>query len=409
MDDEAYRERLAHDVAAWRRAALISDEQERAILARIGAGERRAVGALRLGWLVSAVAVIAAIVLGAGVVLLFAANWQAMPSALRVGALCAGIAASYGAGYALIERYQMERIGGALLLLGVILYNAAVFLVARVYHVPVDSPVLWLLAAAGTFPLAYLYASRIVLLLAIGGVTGWVVAQMVAWYPDSPKSQSAALVVGALAVALYAAGRLHGERASLRRFADVYALSGLLVLLGLVYVFTFARVWDAVIDSGVRPAAAPPVVYVVIGLAALVAAAAWLVRPADPVRRLEAAAQAGVLALAAVVATWPAWTGYALVFDAVYFALAGALIVRGYLLADEPYINFGLATLAVGLLTRYVDVFWSQMATSAFFIVGGLLLFAVAFAAERLRRSLLREMRDGREPPAAAGATGAPA
>ena len=409
MDDQAYRERLARDVAAWRRAALISDDQERAILARIGAGERRAVGALRLGWLVSAVAVIAAIVLGAGIVLLFAANWQTMPAALRVGALGAGVVAAYGAGYALIERYQMERIGGALLLLGVILYNASVFLVAQVYQVPVDSPPLWLLAAAGTFPLAYLYASRIVLLLAIAGVTGWVVAQMVAWYPDSPKSQSAALVVGALAVALYAVGRLHGDRAPLRRFADVYALAGLLVLLGLVYVFTFADVWDAVIDSGVRPAAAPPVVYVAVGVAALVAAAAWLVRPADPVRRIEAAAQAGVLALAAVVATWPAWAGYALVFDAVYFALAGVLIVRGSLLADEPYINLGLATLAIGLLTRYVDAFWSRMATSAFFIVGGLLLFAVAFAVERLRRSLLREMRDGREPPPAGGATEATA
>jgi hypothetical protein len=48
------------------------------------------------------------------------------------------------------------------------------------------------------------------------------------------------------------------------------------------------------------------------------------------------------------------------------------------------------------------------MTTSVFFIVGGLLLFAVAFGTERLRRSLLGEMREERRPPDA-GAAGAPA
>src|SRR5690242_19017190 len=91
VDEQGYRERLSRDVAAWQRAELISEEQERAILARIGAGERKAVGALRLGWLVSASAIVAALVLGAGIVSLFAANWDQMPAALRAGALIAGI------------------------------------------------------------------------------------------------------------------------------------------------------------------------------------------------------------------------------------------------------------------------------------------------------------------------------
>jgi len=100
----------------------------------------------------------------------------------------------------------------------------------------------------------------------------------------------------------------------------------------------------------------------------------------------------GVLAIAAIVATWPAWSGYALVFNAVYFAIAAGLVTRGYLRGDERYINLGLAIVALGLLTRYVDVFWSLLARSAFFIIGGLLLLAVAFALERMRRGLIRGM-----------------
>ena len=408
MDEQGYRERLSRDVAAWRRAELISEEQERAIRARIGAGERKVVGALRLGWLVSAIALIGALVLGAGIVSLFAANWDQMPAALRAGALIAGILIAYGAGWALIERYDMERIGSALLLLGAVLYEASVFLFTDIYDLPTNTPVLFLVAAAGIFPLAYLFGSRIVLLGAIADIVAFVVAQMLDWYPDSPKSESALLVVGALAVALYAVGRLHEERADLRRYADTYAFAALLVVMGLTYAFTFGGVWDAVVDSGVKPGAAPPVVYVAIAVAGALAGAALLVRPDDVVRRIETGAAAGVLALVGVVATWPAWTGYAVIFNLVYFALACGFVARGYLLADERYVNFGLATLALGLLTRYVDVFWPRMTTSVFFIVGGLLLFAVAFGTERLRRSLLREMREERRPPDA-GAAGAPA
>jgi len=409
VDEQEYRERLSRDVAAWRRGELISEAQERAILARVGAGERKMVGALRLGWLVSAIAIVGALVMGAGIVSLFAASWDELPTALRTAALIAGIVAAYGAGWTLTERYDMERIGSALLLLGAVLYEASVFLFVQIYGLPTNTPVLLLIAAAGILPLAYLFGSRIVLLGAIADVVGFVVAQMLDWYPDSPKSESALLVVGALAVALYVAGRLHEARPDLRRYADTYAFAGLLVLMGLLYMFTFGAVWDEIVDSGVRPAAAPPVVYIATGVAAALALGALLLRPGDAMRRIETGAAVGLLALAGIVATWPAWTGYAVIFNLVYFAIACALVTRGYLLADERYVNFGLATLAIGLLTRYVDVCWPKMATSAFFIVGGLLLFAVAFGTERLRRSLLREMREERMPPPDAGTEGAPA
>ncbi|MEX2245585.1 MAG: DUF2157 domain-containing protein [Dehalococcoidia bacterium] len=393
--DYDYRERLSRDVAGWRRAGIIDEAQERAILARAGAGEPKAVGALRMGWLVSAVSVVGAIVLAAGVVLLFAANWEEMPDAFRTGLVVAAIVAAYAIGYALVYRFDMQRTGSAFFLLGVLLYHAGIFLIAQIYNMPVESPWLWLLGAAGAFPMAYAFRTRIVLLLAIADITTWVVVALVTRYEEFPESMSVLVVVGVLGVAMYAAGRLHELRTDLRHYAETYALAGALILLGLVYVFTFDEPWRELIDSA-DAYAAPPVIYVSIVLASVLTAVQWVTsQRRDVTRHLEAVAQLGLLALAAVVSTWPEWTGYAVVFNGVFFGVAGAFIARGYLLADERYVNGGLAALAVGLITRYVDVFWSLLAGSAFFIVGGVLLLALAWAAERVRREIIRGMAEG--------------
>ena len=399
MDDQEYREQLAHDVAAWRREGLITEDQQRAIFARAGMGEPRVVGALRMGWLVTAVSIVGAFVLAAGVVLFFASNWEQTPDALRVGLVFASMLIAYAIGYALIYEYGMQRVGSALLLLGTLIYEAGLFLLAQIYNMPVDSPWLFLFAAIGTFPLAYLFESRIVLLLAIANTLGWVIAELITRYRDPPQVDSSLLVIGAFGVALYAAGRLHALRGALARFGDVYIISGVLVVLGLIYAFTFDEMWEEIIDEGVEAYAAPGVVYVSMLLAGALVGAQWLLRPHDPQAHIEAGAQATLLALAAVVATWPEWTGYALVFNAAYFALVFGLVVRGYLAGDERYINLGLAGVAIGIITRYIDVFWSQLADSAFFIVGGMVLLGVAFAIERARRTLIAGMNEDEAPP----------
>ena len=400
MDDQAYRERLGRDLEHWRRDGIIDETQERAMLARAGAGTPGAVRALRLGWLVTAVSVVGALVLGGGVLLLIGTNWDTLPDALRTGLLLASIFASYGVGYALLYRFDMQRIGSAFFLLGYLLYVAAVFLIPQIYSMPTESPWLVLLAAVGAFPLAYLFESRIVLLLGIAGIVAWVFDDLVRRYPDEPEAEAALIIIGALAVGLYAVGRMHIAR-RLERFGEVYMLAGLLVLLGLVYQFTFRQIWRSVIDTGVESYAAPNLVYVAIGLAAIAALGQWLMRGRGTENNIEGAILAGVLVTGAVVATWPAWTGYALVFNLIFFAIAAGLVARGYLQGDERQVNLGLLVVAIGLLTRYVDIFWSVMGRSAFFMVGGAILLVLAFGLERLRRSLLAGMDDGAE-------TGAP-
>jgi uncharacterized membrane protein len=394
VDQDDYRERLAHDLAVWRNEGVISGEQEHAMLARAGAGEPRLIGALRMGWLVTAISIIGAIVLAAGVVLLFAANWEEMPDWFRTALVFVAMLAAYAAAYALMFRYDMQRVGSAFLLLGSLIFEAGIFLLAQIYNMPVESPELWLLAAAGIMPLAYLFESRIVLLVAIANAVVWVVTAIAQRYEEGANSELVMLVIGLAGMALYAIGRLHATRDWTARFADVYVFAGLLVVMALVYIFSFVEIWDEMIDSGVESYAAPPIVYLVAAIVgALVLAQAFL-RERGIETLIDTGAQATLLVVTVIVATWPAWTGYMVVFNGVYFAIAAGVVARGYLRGDERYINAGLLAVGIGLLTRYVDVFWSLLANSAFFIIGGLLLLAVALIIERLRRDLIRGMSD---------------
>jgi uncharacterized membrane protein len=395
MDERDYRERLARDASIWRREGLISPEQERDILGRAGAGQANLGRAFRMRWMVTAVSIFGALILGAGIIQFFAANWDEMPDWSRVAVVFITMASAYGAAYALMFRLDQQRIGSALLLLGAILYESGIFLIAQIYNMPVDSPVLLLLGGAGILPLAYAFGSRIILLLALGNLISWAIWRVGERYEGSLESMAAVLIGGVLGVALYATGRLHTMRRSLAPFGDVYGLVGLLVTMSLVYVFTFDEPWREMIDEGVESYAAPAGVFVSIAITAAIVVAYVALRPQEMLARIDAAACLALLGLAIVVATWPAWTGYALVFNAVYFALAAGLVARGFFAGDEGYMNLGLLAVAIGVLTRFVDVFWSLMAGSAFFIVGGMLLLATAFALESLRRSLLASMPDG--------------
>lgn len=401
MDEMEYRERLAHDVAGWRREGLIEPAQERAILARAGADESKAVGALRLGWLITAVSVVGALVLGAGVLLLIGTNWDEIPDGLRAGMLIGSMLAAYGLGYAMVSRFDMQRIGSALLLLGYLIYVAGVFLLPQIYNMPIDNPLLILLAAAGAYPLAYAFESRIVLLIGIGVTVAWVIAEMATRYPDTPEAQASMIVIGAFGVALYAIGRAHALRRELERYGEMYMFAGLLVVMGLIFIFSWEAVWDEVIHADFESFASPSIVYIACAAAAALALAQWLARGRSAESDIEAIAMLLVLAIGAIVATWPESSGYSLVFTALYFAIAAGLVTRGYLIGDERQVNLGLLAVALGLLTRYIDWFWDVGSEAAFFIVGGALLLAVAFGLERVRRHLLAGMAadDASTPP----------
>jgi len=108
---------------------------------------------------------IGVVLVGAGIFSFIAANWQEMMKPIKVGVILVSMLVSYGAGWHLKEKYNLPKTGEALILLGVIIYGAGIFLVAQMFNIRANWPdgfILWMIGAVvmafaiELYPLFYL-------------------------------------------------------------------------------------------------------------------------------------------------------------------------------------------------------------------------------------------------------------
>jgi uncharacterized membrane protein len=97
QNEDGFRGRLAVEVDAWQRERLITAEQGAAILARYQL-RPAAARAVRLGPVAMFVSIVGSIAFGVGVVLFFAANWEALPAWSKVLLVFGATGSAYAAG-----------------------------------------------------------------------------------------------------------------------------------------------------------------------------------------------------------------------------------------------------------------------------------------------------------------------
>ena len=73
-------------------------------------------------------------------------------------------------------------------------------------------------------------------------------------------------------------------------------------------------------------------------------------------------------------------------------ALALGVIYAGYLSDEAWLVNLGVVFVAIDLVARYFDVFWSALPRSLGLIGAGLLVLGIAYVLERQRKRLLERM-----------------
>jgi uncharacterized membrane protein len=147
-------------VAAIRDATVAADRTQR------GADLRSRVVKIVVGVGVALIA--------AGVFSFVAANWQVMPSWLRVSIIIAATIVFSVTGYWLRERRGMRFTGAALVLLGSIVFGAGIFLVAQIYNLSGNWPdgfVMWSIGA-----IAMGAATRLKVLYLLGFAVGAIAA-----------------------------------------------------------------------------------------------------------------------------------------------------------------------------------------------------------------------------------------
>ena len=381
--------RLGQRLRTWVDEGLITEAQAEAIRRR----EEAAAHGERRGLVVQTLAYVGAIVAGLGVILFFAANWDAIPRPTRVVALLATIAAAYGAGYVLRHaRATRPHVGEALLLLGAITFGASLFLVGQMYHVQAHDPFAFLLWAAAALPTAAVVRSRWIAALGLVTISAWLIHESV----EIAEGEAWGYVPTLLALyggALYGFGTAFRERLS-ATFAWPMRVLGAVFLPAGLFVFTFQ---GFIAELARRESLSG---WVELGLAALtllaVAGAAALATD-----RTRATARWEALALAGTVAVVLAAVFFASADDPVLLpvvanllmaAVALGAILVGYATEEGWLVNLGIALVGIDVFARYFDLFWDLLPRSFVFLGAGVLLLALAWLLERQRGRLLARM-----------------
>jgi uncharacterized membrane protein len=155
---------LRKHIARWQRDGVI-DEIVAERLRRDLENHRSGFG---LGGIL---AVLGAVLLGAAIISLVAANWEAMPRLLRVGLIISVLWLGYVGG-AWRQSLGDGRFGQALYLLAAITFGAGIALIGQMYHLSGDASDATLLWNAGTM-VAALFLRSPVLVSASTAITGF--------------------------------------------------------------------------------------------------------------------------------------------------------------------------------------------------------------------------------------------
>src|SRR3989344_5809628 len=115
------------------------------------------------------VAIFGSILIALGFAWLIAQNWHQIPALLKIIILLGATSAAYVAG-TMLRVHNYEKIAGALLALGALLYSLSIFLIAQIYFTSASfqgQAWLWLICWVGVIAAAYIFDSSISLVIAL--------------------------------------------------------------------------------------------------------------------------------------------------------------------------------------------------------------------------------------------------
>ena len=360
----SYSSRVRADTARWVASGLIDGKTAEAIVLDVEAHDRRS---LSFG---SILAIMAALLLGAAILVFVASNWEAIPRLARVGALFAIIFAGYVGGAAL-KVNDHAAIGEAVWLIAAAAFGGAIALIGQMYHLSGDETQAVLTWCAGTAVAAAALRSGPLTMAAVALAAAWLFLREFDFWRDSDFPYSFIGIAAILWLVSY--------------WTDS-AASRHLILLSLVFYAALLAVEG---DHGVIGIAA---VLAAIS-AALFALAAAMPEQVEKIVRLNGLLPVhgligfltGVIMIQLELAG-DAGPGFAI---AAAFGLAG--IVASVVLAGREsrglrwiaYVGFALE-----LCLIYGVMIQDMLGTAGFFLAAGVILGLLAFAIIRIEKRM---------------------
>lgn len=353
---------------------------------RIREFEREQPHATHLAWPIRVALVFGGLMLGAGVLLFVAAQWDSLGPTPRFLLLLALTAVFHVAGGVAVTRFRS--LATTLHALGSVALGAAIFLAGQIFNLEehwADGFMLWALGAAIAY---YLLRDEPQLALVSILAPAWLVAE---WAVATSNSGVTDIEAGKVALSglflLSLAYFSAPESRRLDRRRWVLAWTGGVALLPFSLALAFVAP-----DWSVRPGSATPLLPLELRIVGWLAATliplgvsfAFRGRRAWPVALaagwvivLLAAGRAGIQLL-----QYPLWGLFAI-----------GLVLWGIREARGERINAGAAIFAATVLAFYFSEVMDKLGRSASLIGFGLLFLAGGIALERVRRRLIAQMR----------------
>ena len=182
---------LFDELERWKREQIITDEQAARIRALYPDDAKKH------SWGLILFSGLGATVVGLGVILLLAYNWQDIPKFGKLALIFGSIAAAHGTGLWLRWKPQAQpEIGAALSLLGTMLFGAGIWLVAQVYHINEHFPNGFLFWGLGALALMWTLGSVSQGIVAALTLTAWNCSELFRF--EAPIGWGAPLVLVAI-------------------------------------------------------------------------------------------------------------------------------------------------------------------------------------------------------------------
>jgi len=228
---------IKKETSSWVKEGIINSSQANAILARYKLAKPGSVED-KHSKLVFAVSVLGALLIGLGMMVFVASNWQAIPAFLKLGILYGTTFTAYFAGWKIgIDTKKFPKLGDALLFLGSIMVGVTLALTAQIFNIEANFTrffLIWFIAIA---PLSYGFKSRSNLILSLLLFGAWLSAFM------SGSGGVFNLIFGFFegfgvflfyGITLYGIGYLH-DKTKFENFKGTYQSFGLFYTLLILY------------------------------------------------------------------------------------------------------------------------------------------------------------------------------
>ncbi|NOU96102.1 DUF2157 domain-containing protein [Paenibacillus sp. LMG 31456] len=362
--------------------------------------------------------VLGSILVGLGILSFVAANWQDIPQLARLFMIAVLMIAFYAGGETLLRKGH-DKLGTALIALGLITFGSGIILTGQMFHLMAYDSTSFIVWGTVGILLTYLYRSRFLYLISllIFTITQWyssvsmdhfsfiAFAIMVIGLGYYSWKQKSALLVWCFSLsyilqslmlvvlmdwkffwffvpimALYTVGDYLKER------SGGYALQSVPLIAAFVFNVFVVLLYDELNANDLKELL--PDNYYFIGSLLLL----FVVSVLGKIKNKRASSSFEWI-LVAPFAYLP--SGAAMLYLLALFFFSFYVLWRGYIEEWRFKINFGTVLFICSTMVAYGKLTWAFMDKSLFFIIGGLLLLALSWFLNRRKKQFFEEGKGG--------------